>query len=473
MIRPISLVDAAAFLAGELIINDGASDQCFDAVSTDTRAVNSGELFVALRGEAFDAHDFLSVAERAGALALVVERHVVEVGIPQIVVADTTVALGQLGLMVRGMFSGPLVALTGSCGKTSVKEMLASVLSQTAQVHATQGNFNNHIGVPLTLLDLSAGDERAVIEMGASGPGEIDYLAALAKPAVALVNNVMAAHLEGFGLEADVAFEKSRIFFRLAEAGVAIVNLDEPYAQGWLNELAEARPDVRVLTYARANTQADIYAEAEVLAESGCYQFDLIYQNRRSRVKLRLAGQQSISNALAVAACAQALNLPIDEIKAGLELVQPVKGRVEPKLGLAGSLVIDDSYNANPGSVRAAAALLADMQAQAETETWLVLGDLGELGANKEIELELLGRDIAAAGIKNLLTVGSNSAQIERGFSAAKGTRGLHMQEQVQAIEYIKQQLKENVAVLVKGSRSARMEVVVNAITDTAIKGDE
>lgn len=468
MIRPITLKQASDFLGAQLFASAEQAEMAFGSVSSDTRAIKQGDLFVALRGEHFDGHDFLTNAVVAEAGALVVERHCPEVNVPQLVVADTTKSFGQLGLMVRKMLAAPLVALTGSCGKTSVKEMLAQVLSVKSGVHATQGNLNNHIGVPLTLLSISSESDPVVVEMGASGPGEIRYLTNIAQPNVALVNNVMAAHLEGFGSQAGVAFEKSRIFFGLEESGAAIINLDEPYAQGWLDELAEARPDLRLVTYSEHNDAADVYATHIELGADGCYGFDLLVRGQQVSVQLGVAGRQSINNALAAAACTHALGLSITDICKGLQAVKPVAGRVEPKQGLGGSLIVDDSYNANPGSVRAAASLLTDLSE--EKVGWLVLGELGELGSEQDQELARLGKDIAVLGVKNLLTVGGNSATVGCGFSKqGQGVLSHHVATQTEAIEFIKKQLQENVAVLVKGSRSARMDLVVNAIAESTI----
>jgi len=468
MIRPISLEQASAYLGAQLYASAEQAKATFSSVSTDTRAIASGDLFVALRGENFDGHDFITAAVAAGAGALLLERHNPELQVPQLVVGDSTLALGQLSLMVRQMLTAPLIALTGSCGKTSVKEMLVQVLVAKSGVHATLGNLNNHIGVPLTLLAMKSDVDPVVVEVGASGPGEISYLASITQPNIALVNNVMAAHLAGFGSQAAVAFEKSRIFHGLKKSGVAIINLDEPYAQGWLDELTLARPDVRIVTYSAMKKSADVSAKNIKLGAAGCYSFDLLVEGAEVSVQLGLAGRQNISNALAVTACGYSLGLTLTDVREGLQLVKPVAGRVEAKQGLHGSLIFDDSYNANPGSVRAAARLLVDLQAK--QEVWLVLGDLAELGAGEEQELDALGQDVAALGVKNLLTVGVNSAAVERGFSRqGQDAFSRHVSEQSAAIEFIKTKLKDNVAVLVKGSRSARMDLIVNAIAVTAI----
>jgi len=467
VIGSLSLTQISEFLGAELYAPEESAELAISAVSTDTRTIRAGDLFVALRGDNFDGHNFVGNAVAAGAGAVLLERYSSELSVPQVVVTDTTRALGQLALMVRSLLGAPLVALTGSCGKTSVKEMLTQVLSVRSSVHSTHGNLNNHIGVPLTLLAIRSATDPVVVEMGASGPGEIGYLASIAQPNVALVNNVMAAHLEGFGSQVGVAFEKSRIFFGLKESGAAVVNFDEPYAQGWLEELRTARPDLHVVTYSMTGKAANVYAENVKLGSAGCYEFTLSVEGRVMAVQLAVAGRQSVSNALAATACAHTLGLSLDEICKGLESVKPVAGRVEPKLGLSGALIIDDSYNANPGSVRAAANLLADLQV--ERPVWLVLGDLAELGANQEQELDQLGQDIAESGVKNLLTVGVNSAAVERGFSRqGQDVYGRHFPDQVTAIEFIKKQLKEHVAVLVKGSRSARMDLIVDAIAETA-----
>lgn len=438
----------------------------FQRVGTDSRTLQPGDLFVALRGERFDGHQFLRSVCEAGASALLVDEVDAEIDCPQLQVADTTQALGQMARLNRNLYKGPLIALTGSCGKTTVKEMLATVLGQCGRVHVTQGNLNNHIGVPQTLLGMGADTDFAVIEMGASGLGEIDYLASIAQPTVALVNNVMAAHLEGFGSEAGVAREKSTIYRHLKQNGVAVINADEPYAADWCANLDATRGDIRQISFSVTSSEADVYASDIQLTQTGCYRFRVNLRDQSTTVTLPIMGQQNIANALAVISCCIAVGVSLPQIVSGLERVKPVAGRLNPLPGLDGALIIDDSYNANPGSVMAATRLLAGLE-QAGREGILILGDLAELGESADESLFKLGQEIQLTGLSQLLTCGNNSRGIAEGFGKAslESQRQRHFSDQQQLIEWVKQKLSKNTVVLVKGSRSSRMEDVVQAIT--------
>ena len=464
MIRSFSLAEIASPLNAELN-GTNAETVSFDQVSTDTRSIVDGDLFVALKGERFDAHNFLSQAAEAGAGALLVERFDETVLLPQVRVEDSTRAMGKLAQLNRSLFDKPVIALTGSCGKTTVKEMLASVLGQDQQVHVTQGNLNNHIGVPQTLLALSDDADVAVIEMGASALGEIDYLADIAQPDVALVNNVMPAHLEGFGSKDGVAAEKSNIYRQLRQGGTAVINADEPYAADWVEELNNKRADLKQLTFSCGEQEANVVARNIELGVAGCYRFDLHAGGNEVQVQLPLLGRQNVDNALAVTACSLAVGLDLQKIASGLEKSKPFKGRLVPMLGRNHSLVIDDSYNANLGSVLAAASVLTDLEHQGK-QAILVLGDLGELG-DGDLEILLkLGRDLAQLGILQLYTQGVNSELIHAGFSeAAEDGVSQHFVEKDELNSHLLTHLKNNTVVLVKGSRSARMEQVVQAIT--------
>lgn len=467
MIHAMNLRELATALRAVIQGGDASADNVtFARVNTDTRSIAGGDLFVALKGERFDAHDFLATAAAAGAVAAVVERVDNSVDLPQLLVKDSTRALGEIAHLQRLQYQGPLVALTGSCGKTTVKEMIATVLQQKAPVLVTRGNLNNHIGVPQTLLTMQADARYAVIEMGASGLGEIDYLAGLAEPTVALVNNVMAAHLQGFGSEAGVAAEKSTIYRHLRENGTAVINLDEPYAAGWLATLQQTRPDVRLLTFSDRQSEADVTATDISLNDQGRYEFMLHAGDDSVRVQLPMMGRQNVNNALAVAACCLAVGASLQEIAAGLGKVQPVKGRMLPRQGVHQSLVIDDTYNANPGSVKAAARLLLDLQS-AGRDVILVLGDLGELGAGEAVTLTGLGEDLQAMGVPYLITQGNNSLHASNGFKAGmqQQQRTRHFVSKDELNAFLTTQLTDNTVVLVKGSRSAGMESVVQAIT--------
>jgi UDP-N-acetylmuramoyl-tripeptide--D-alanyl-D-alanine ligase len=434
-------------------------------VSTDTRSIQPGDLFVALRGERFDAHNFLQQAADCGAAAALVEEFSTQVSIPQVQVDDTIRALGELAKISHEDYTSHLVALTGSCGKTTVKAMLTSILSEVGAVHATAGNLNNHIGVPQTLLAMPADCQLAVIEMGANGLGEIDYLASLAQPTVALVNNVMAAHLEGFGSEEVVASEKAMIYRHLQAGGTAVINLDEPYADGWMQWLQSNRSDLKLLRFSVENPAADLYASEIKLDSLGCYGFRLNSGKGEIDVQLPLMGRQNVANALAAAACAMACDASLEQISRGLAKVTPVKGRLLPLVGPGTSVIIDDSYNANPGSVMAAARVLTDLQ-DTGRETVLVLGDLAELGEDGDAALQQLGLDLKALGIGRLLTVGNNSQHASDAFYGINTTaHGQHFKTQGELITHLQQHITDDTVVLVKGSRSARTECIVQALT--------
>lgn len=450
MIKPLTLQQVAPLLNGTLHFGDCQ----FERVSTDTRNLQAGDLFVALRGENFDAHDFLAEAARKQACALVVEQVDSGIALPQLQVADTTVALGQLGRANRDNFTGPVIAITGSGGKTTVKTMLASILGKCGAVYATRGNLNNHIGLPLSLLEISADTDYAVLELGASAAGEIAYLAALAKPHVGLVNNALRAHVAGFGSVEGVAKAKGEMFEGLADEGVAILNLDDPAVELWRNQIG-ARKCIgfSVKDHADAVLRADKISESA----SGAVSFVLHTPAGESHIQLSQLGRHNVANAVAAAACAYALGISLDDIKAGLEVSRPVAGRMEVKSGIKGATIIDDSYNANPDSVRAA----LDALSKQPGEKTLVLGDMGELGpeaANLHRELGELAKD---SGLDCLVTVGELTKNSHQAF----GSAGRHFENYEDAVAFIETFIGANSVVLVKGSRSARMERVVAALT--------
>ena len=366
MIDALSLSQLAARHGGVLF----QPDCLFLGASTDTRSIDAGDLFVALRGPNFDANDYLLSAQDAGACGVIAERREESLELPQLIVEDSLEALRELAAMNREKFSGSLVAITGSSGKTTVKEMLRTVLEQVAPTHATKGNLNNHIGVPLSLLHIAANDQYSVIEMGASGLGEIAPLSELAKPDVALVNNVSAAHLEGFGSLENVQETKAGIFSGLDDSGKAIVNRDCSSATSYLR-LLQGR---EMLTFsAQADTRADIVARSVVDTGEGV-RFEIHTQQDSVLVQMSVFGEHNVSNALAVTACALALNVPLQKIVQGMEQFSPVAGRQAMHLLGNGAELIDDSYNANPASVQAAIHVLKKKPGYKV----LVLGDMGE-----------------------------------------------------------------------------------------------
>ena len=453
MIGTMSLSQLAQALGAELHGGDGE----FTRLSTDTRAIVAGDLFVALRGENFDAHQFLDKAAEQGACGLVVEAVDDSLSLPQLKAADTLNALGQIAALNRQRFSAPLIAVTGSGGKTTVKGMLAAILSRCAPTLATKGNLNNHIGVPLTLMELSDEHRFAVIEMGASGPGEIAYLCDLAQPDVALITNVMAAHIEGFGSLDGVANAKGEIYRSLSATGCAVINADEPYAGQWLAQM----PTDKVVRFSVQDAAADVLVTER--AETGFrgLSFELKTPLGTCAIKMPIIGKHNLANAAAAAAAAYAAGATLEAIAEGLESFQPVAGRMQLNTGLNNACVIDDSYNANPGSVRAAiAALKAEAERMGAGNAILVLGDLAELGSDAEALHEELGMAAKAAEVNQLVTVGD----LSRLASEAFGDGATHCKDHSEAIECLRPQLNNNTVVLVKGSRSARMETVVQAL---------
>ncbi len=457
MIHPLHLsrvASACRALNAELHGNDPA----FTRVSTDTRELQPGDLFVALRGERFDAHDFLAVAVERGACALVVEGYRSSLDIPQLVVRDSLLALGQIASLNRDAFTGPLVAITGSSGKTTVKTMVARILSEVGETLSTRGNFNNHIGVPLTLLQLEARHTHAVIEMGASGPGEIAYLCQLARPRVAMINNVMPAHIKGFGSLDGVARAKGEIYDGLAPDGCAVVNLDDAFAPLWLAQLAGREViGVALSAHGTSGREAQVYADDVDLAADHLA-FTLVLAGERFPVRMAVPGEHNLRNALMAAACARAVGVTGEQIQRGLAAFVPVAGRMNRQPGKAGASIIDDSYNANPGSVRAA----IDVLVAQPGKSILVLGDMAELGEEAAQLHAETGRYARQHGLKLMFTVGD----LSRHASDAFGTGSRHFTSQSDMLSALESLLGPDTTLLIKGSRSARMDQVVRALCE-------
>ncbi len=423
-------------------------DVTFAGLSTDTRTLEKGNLFVALQGPNFDGHDYLQTAYERGAAAAAVSRPV-DTPLPRLEVADTRLALGRLAAHWRSRFDVPLIAVTGSNGKTSVKEMLAAILRPCGETLVTRGNLNNDIGVPLTLSGLSAGHRFAVIELGANHPGEIGYLADVARPTVALVNNAAPAHLEGFGDLDGVARAKGELFEHLSEDGVCIINADDAYAGLWLS-MAGSRRVVRFglehEAEVRADWRGDMHgSDIRLYTPSGEVDF-----------RLPLPGRHNVMNALAATAACIALGLSVEKIAQGLSAMQAVGGRWQLQAGLAGSRLIDDTYNANPGSL----AVALDLLANSEDECWLVLGDMGELGGAGEALHRQMGEQARRAGLRHLFALGPLAAVAAQAF----GDGGEAFADMGALLAHLRQQLRPGVTVLVKGSRSMRMERVIDAL---------
>ncbi len=436
----LTMKQAATMMGGEL----RGGDAPFERISTDTRAPAANALFFALKGPRFDAHEVLDAQPDTPFAGVVVERPVGH-DAPSVAVGDTRLALGKFAGAVRAAFAGRVVGVTGSNGKTTVKQMLATILERQALTLATRGNLNNDIGVPLTLSRLRAGHRFAVIEMGANHPGEIEYLSGLARPDVAIITNAGAAHLEGFGDVAGVADAKAEIFSGMSAEGVAIINLDDEFADRWLAMNRQRR----VFTFGEASG-----ADVRIVGDQP---LALRVFGKRREIPLALPGRHNAMNAAAAVAACLALDIDMSEIAAGLAQVKPVAGRLQFLVGVGGATVIDDSYNANPDSVRAAIALLSERAGK----RYLVLGDLAELGVDAAERHAALGRLAREAGIDALLTIGELAHRASERF----GSGGEHFASPEALVEALAPRLGADDAVLVKGSRAARMERVVNALT--------
>ncbi len=451
----MTLSEAARALNATLL----GDDVTFQAVSTDTRTLQPGDLFVALMGDNFDGHTFIVDAIAKGAGAILISAPLEATAVPALHVADTRLALGQLSAAWRARFSIPVIAVTGSNGKTTTKEMLAAIFGQRGSVLATQGNLNNDIGVPLTLLRLRKEHRYAVIEMGANHPGEIAYLSGLARPTVALITNAAVAHLGGFGSLDEVARTKGGIYEGLADTGVGVVNADDAYASLWRDIVGERR----CVTFGM-RTATDVHAEMNSIkctmgAQVVTTDFEMHTPVGDVTIALPLLGTHNVMNALAASAAALAAGATLDDICNGLHAMQPVKGRLTTKRGIHGVRVIDDTYNANPPSVRAA----IDVLAVAVGVKILVLGDMGELGADAPAFHTQMGVQAQAAGINQLYATGDLSRLAVESF----GSGGHHYVTHEALIAALIAELPvlgSNTTVLVKGSRFMRMERVVEAI---------
>lgn len=447
------LSQAAQATSGKLL----GSDASFKSVSTDSRKISANDLFVALRGEHFDGYEFIAQAAQRGAAASLVnadsyKEHppLSNFSSPLVVVEDTRLALGQLAAYWRRQFAISLVAITGSNGKTTVKEMLAGILREAAgsaeAVLATQGNLNNDIGMPLTLLQLHAAHRYAVIEMGMNHAGEIDYLTGIAAPDVALINNASGAHLEGLGSVEAVARAKGEIFSGLQHHGTAVMNADDTHVPIW-RALAGAH---QLLEFG-LDPQADVSATWQPRNEG--LQLDVRTPQGNFTALLQVPGAHNARNALAATAAAIALSIPLEKIVVGLEKFSGVAGRLQRKNALHGAHLIDDTYNANPASVRAAISVLA----QVSGKHILVLGDMGELGEEAATFHAQIGSEARRAGIEKLYGLGILSGNAVREFGS--GARHFeHIEELLPALE---KELDAQTTVLVKGSRFMKMERVV------------
>ena len=428
-------------------------DVAVSGVAIDTRKLKAGDLFAAFKGERVDGHDYLAQAQAAGAAGALVSRKV-DSPLPQVLVDDVEAALGDLASAVRAQRHARVIGITGSNGKTTVKALTASILSLHGRTHVNSGSFNNEIGLPLTLLSMPEDAEYAVLEMGAGKPGDIAYLAAIARPDIGLVNLIAPAHLERMGSVEGVAETKGALYQALPADGTAIINADDAFA-GFFAGLAGAR---RMLRFGLERA-ADVGAESVEPRMDGS-RFVLVTPQGRASVNLALSGRHNVGNALAAASIALALDVPLATIVAGLEQACAVAGRLRRITLPSGVTLVDDSYNANPGSMAAG----IDTLALAQGERWLVLGDMGELGPDARALHAGVGAKARERGIECLFAVGSLSAAAVEAFGAS----GEHFVDRASLIATLQARLHGGVTCLVKGSHSAGMEQVVQALEGAA-----
>ncbi|AXR07496.1 UDP-N-acetylmuramoyl-tripeptide--D-alanyl-D-alanine ligase [Salinimonas sediminis] len=431
------------------------SDITVAGVGTDTRSLKPQDVFIALTGPNFNGHEFIAQAEACGASAIIASEPV-STTLPVITVADTRQALGMLGAAVKAQVSPKTVAITGSSGKTTVKEMTASILSRRGSVLATQGNFNNEIGVPLSLLRLTEEHDFAVLELGANHLGEIAYTTDLVKPDVATIVNAAASHLEGFGSLFGVARAKSEIFKGLGPEGVAIINIDSQFAPFWQGKLKHQR----TLTFSPDQQhQADYSAEDISLGLDGCAEFQMITPGGTIAIQLAVPGLHNVGNALLAAALAIQVGATLEDVSEGLRQMEQVKGRLNVKT-LSGQVrLLDDTYNANVASVNAAIDTLATFSGVRV----LVLGDMAELGEKARYYHAQVGEYAQQKGIDYLLTLGV----LSQSASEVYGDAGEHFSDVESLVADVLARLsaeQRDISVLVKGSRSSKMERVVEAI---------
>lgn len=442
----MTLTQAAAILGADI----APIDKEFQGLSIDSRTLQPGNLFIAIPGERVDGHDYLADAIKKGAVAAVVNRHI-DAPIPQFVVEDTTLALGKLGAAWRNQFQIPFIAVTGSNGKTTLKNMIASIMVAACQgnedeVLATKGTLNNHWGLPLTLSRLNAKHRYAAIEMGMNHFGEIDYLTKLTHPDVAVITNAASAHLEGVGDVAGVARAKAEIFAGLNEKGVAILNRDDAFFDYWCGVVGQHQ----MVSFGLSNPA---HVSADIHAATQTQHITIKTPQGNIDVQLPLLGKHNIQNALAATAATLMIGIDLTAIKAGLEHLDPAPGRLQLHTLANGVKIIDDTYNANPFSLQAAVNTLANFTGK----KILVLGDMKELGPEAKTLHHSAGQSIRQAGIDYLFTFGDLSANTAQAF----GEGAFHFNEQEKLVNALKPFLYNQTTILVKGSRSMKMEKVV------------
>ncbi len=455
MIRMMGLQEIQEFTGGQL----HGEDVRFNTVSIDTRTLQPGDLFIAISGERFNGNDFVQSAADKQAVAAITSENLEQslTVFPTLQVDDTRLALGQLGAKNRELSTAKVIALTGSQGKTTVKEMTASILQQCGTVLKTQGNLNNDYGAPLTLLKLEAEHQFAVIELGANAPGEIAYTSMLARPDVAHITNIAATHLEGFGDMDGVAKAKGEIWESLADDGIAVLNIDDAYGSQWLEKLkGKSIVSISALGKAFAN-----YKVADLQFDEAMYSAFVLHTPAGSLpIKLPLPGQHNVANALAAAALSMQVGASLDEVQLGLENMQSVAGRMNVLTGPKHSVLIDDSYNASPSSFRAAIDVLAEHQGT----TVIAMGDMGELGADAEQAHAEVGAYARQKNINYLFGIGNLTEQAVAAFAKKGVGKGSMYKNFGDLASSLGPLLSEQTKVLIKGSRSAGMDKLVQLL---------
>lgn len=441
----LKLSEAAKWMDAKLL----GEDQVFQGVSTDTRSLTPGDLFVAIPGERVDGHDLIEEAAAKGAKAALISRPV-KASIPLLQVSNTVLALGLLAKHYRQGFAIPFAAVTGSCGKTTVKEMVASIVSVPGASLASQGNLNTEVGVPLTLLKLEPKHQFAVIEMGARKKGDIQYLMSLVDPDVVLINNAGSAHIEIFGSERGIAEAKGEIYSSLKSGGIAVINEDDPHAAYWKGLIKGQK----ILGFSSSKF-ADLRCQDLKLAQDHS-EFELLTPKGSIPILLNVPGRHNVQNALAASTVAFALGLSLSDIALGLKRFSPVAGRLQLKQGLNGAKLLDDTYNANPVSVKAALAVLASYPG----EKIFVMGDMLELGEEAPRLHQAMGEEALALGIQKLFGFGKLTLNAVQAF----GPQAQHYPDKTALISELKSYLGPNAIILIKGSRGMRMEEVVQGV---------
>ncbi len=449
MINAFHLHELISELEGRVIGND----VIFNSVSIDTRTLTANDLFIAIRGENFDGNEFVAEAMRKGACAAIVSRKS-DAAIAQLLVKDTSIALGILGRMNRRESTAKVFGITGSQGKTTVKEMTGKICARIAKTLVTQGNLNNQIGVPLTLLALEADHKFAVIEMGASGLGEIAYTGALVEPDISILTNASNAHIEGFGSLQGVVQTKGEIIDAAKANGVVVLNADDIHVDEWKRRAGPKK----TVTFSIKNSNAEYYASNLSSANKGMATFALKTPAGSAAVRLSLPGNHNIANAVAAAAATMEAGATLEQVVSGLSDVVPVKGRMCLRSGFGNSHLIDDSYNASPSSFRAAIDVLADYPGNRV----LVMGDMAELGGETEAAHREVGVYAAKKGIDYFLALGRHSALAAEAF----GRGGEKFNNKQALLEKCKLMMNSPITMLIKGSRSAGMEFLVDELTE-------